>query len=87
MRLVFTKDSNNDVKAQIHTGTILTDFSYVEMVRQLIENKEIDDVSFEGIDDDEKIKIEEMLDEISKVFAGEADDNADSNLGNEINEL
>lgn len=87
MRLVFTKDSNNEIKAQIHTGTILTDFSYVEMVRQLIENKKIDDVSFEGIDDDEKIKIKEMLGDISKVFAEETDDNPDSNLGNEINEL
>lgn len=87
MRLVFTKDNNDDIKAQIHTGTILTDFSYVEMVKQLIENKEIDDVSFDGIEDDEKTKIEEMLDEISKVFAEEEDDNSDSNLGNEINEL
>lgn len=86
MRLVFTKDSNDDIKAQIHTGTILTDFSYVEMVKQLIENKEIDDVSFDAIEDDEKTKIEEMLDEISKVFAEEADDNSGHNQGNENNE-
>nr|WP_294782250.1 hypothetical protein [uncultured Flavobacterium sp.] len=74
MRLLFTKEANGDIKAQIHTGTILTDFTYTEMVNQLLKNKEIDEVEFVGLEDDEKTKIEEMLDDISKIFADDSED-------------
>ncbi|HEX8015095.1 MAG TPA: hypothetical protein VF465_07665 [Flavobacterium sp.] len=79
MRLLFTKEANGDIKAQIHTGTILTDFTYTDMINQLLENKEIDDVEFIGLEDDEKTKIEEMLDEISSVFADDEVDEDESN--------
>jgi len=71
MRLIFTKDASGDIKAQIHKGTVLTDFSYTEMVNQLLENNEIEEVEFNNIEEDEKNKIEEMLSEISEVFLDE----------------
>ncbi|UKB82192.1 hypothetical protein LF887_14375 [Chryseobacterium sp. MEBOG06] len=83
MKLVFTKESNNDIKVQIQTGTVLTDFSYIEMVKQLIENKKIDDVYSDSFEEDEKAKIIKMLDEISKIFTEEEGSN--SNSENEIN--
>jgi len=80
MRLIFTKESNGDIKAQIHKGTILVDFSYTEMIKQLLENNEIEDTEFNGLEEDEIEKIEEMLSEISDVFSEEENDDSDSEI-------
>lgn len=78
MKLLFTKEENGDIKAQIQQGTIAIDFSYTEMVKQLLDNNEIDDVDFVDLDEDEKGKINEMLEKIRQVFIEE--ENSDEDL-------
>jgi len=68
MKLVFTKESNGDIKSQIHTGTVLTGFSYTEMVKQLLQNNTIEEPDFIGIEAEEESKIREMLEDISSIF-------------------
>lgn len=74
MRLVFTKEANGDIKSQIHTGTFLTEFSYSEMIKQLLQNNEIEEPEFNGLEPEEESKIKEMLDDISSIFEEEIDD-------------
>ncbi len=71
MKLIFIKEDNGDIKTQIQDGTVLIDFSYTEMVKKLLDSKEIDETEYVGLDDEEKEKIKEMLDQISDVFKDE----------------
>lgn len=68
MRLIFTKEANGDIKSQIHTGTVLTDFSYSEMVKQLLQSNVIEGPEFNGLEEEEESKIQKMLDDISCIF-------------------
>lgn len=78
MRLVFTKEANGDIKSQIYTGTILTDFSYTEMVKQLLQSNVIEESEFNGLEKEEESKIKEMLENISSIFENEVDNVEDS---------
>lgn len=78
MKLEFTKESNGDIKSQIHTGTVLTDFSYTEMVKQLLQSNIIEEPEFIGLEAEEESKIREMLEDISSIFEDENDDLEDS---------
>lgn len=73
MKLLFTKDDSGDIKVQIQVGTILEDFSYIEMVKQLLNDNQIIEPDFRNIEDDERSKIKDMLAEIGKVFSDESD--------------
>lgn len=68
MRLIFTKEANGDIKSQIHTGTVLTDFNYSEMVKQLLQSNVIEEPEFNGLEEEEESKIQKMLDDISCIF-------------------
>lgn len=67
MRLFFTKNERGDVEVQIEKGTSTIPFSYIEMLRQLLQKNEIADNSeFSGLEDEEVSALKSMLSEICK---------------------
>lgn len=71
MKLIFTKAANNEINVQLQNGTIVEDFSYTEMVKQLLKNNLFDDTDFTNLSDEEQTKIQIMLCKISEVFLDE----------------
>lgn len=74
MKLIFTKDANNEINVQLQKGTIVEDFSYTEMVSQLLTSNVFEDTHFTNLSDEEQVKIETMLDKISAVFQEEEEE-------------
>lgn len=68
MKLIFNKEKNNDITVKIQQGTVAVDFTYSEMIKQLIVNNKISDTDFGNLSKDEQTNIEEMLIKISAVF-------------------
>jgi hypothetical protein len=68
MKLIFSKDNNNEISVQLQNGTIVEAFSYTEMVRQLLINNKFEDTDFGNLSTEEREKVQTMLDKISKVF-------------------
>lgn len=68
MKLIFTKDENNEIDVRLLKGTVVEDFSYTEMVDQLLTNNVFDDTDFTNLAEEEQAKIQSMLDKISTVF-------------------
>lgn len=68
MKLFFFKDENNEISLQLQRGTTAEDFSYIEMVRQLLERNTFEDTDFGNLSAEEQGKIQTMLDKISKIF-------------------
>lgn len=68
MKLLFNKEDNNDITLKIQQGTVPVEFTYTEMIKQLLENNTIDDTDFGNLLDDEKENLEEMLGKISEIF-------------------
>lgn len=68
MKLLFNKEDNNDITVKIQQGTVPVEFTYTEMIKQLLENNTIDDTDFGNLLDDEKENLEEMLNKISEIF-------------------
>lgn len=75
MKLIFTKDANNEINVQLQKGTVVEDFSYTEMVSQLLTSNVFDDTDFTNLSQEEQAKIQTMLDKISAVFQDEEEDN------------
>ena len=75
MKLIFTKDANNEINVQLQKGTIIEDFSYTEMVSQLLTSNVFDDTDFTNLSEEEQAKIQAMLEKISAVFQDEEEDN------------
>lgn len=73
MKLVFNKEENNEITVKIQNGTILEEFSYIKMVKQLIEDNSLDDIDYGNLDEDEKSNMENMLKEIAEIFDEEKD--------------
>jgi len=71
MKLIFTKDENNEIDVRLQKGTVVEDFSYTEMVDQLLKNNVFDDTDFTNLAEEEQVKIQSMLDKISAVFQEE----------------
>ena len=76
MKLFFNKEENNDITVKIQQGTIPVEFTYTEMVKQLLENNAIDDIDFGNLTEEEKESLKEMLGKISKIF--EEEENTES---------
>ncbi|MEO8240518.1 MAG: hypothetical protein ABI576_20605 [Flavobacterium sp.] len=68
MKLIFTKDANNEINVQLQKGTVIEDFSYTEMVSQLLAQNVFDDTNFTNLSEEEQEKIQTMLNKISLVF-------------------
>ncbi len=74
MKLLFNKKVNNDITVKIQQGTVPVEFTYTEMIKQLLENNTIDDTDFGNLTDDEKENLQEMLNKISGIFDEEEED-------------
>lgn len=72
MKLYFSKDNQDEIVVKMSTSTIQEDFSYVEMIKNLLNNNEFDETEFSGdFSDDEKSRIETMLSSINESIASE----------------
>ena len=78
MKLLFNKEENNDITVKIQQGTVPVEFTYTEMIKQLLENNTIDDTDFGNLTDDEKENLEEMLNKISGIFDEEEEDGVET---------
>lgn len=66
MKLIFSKDENNNLSIQMATGTIVDEFSYINMIKELIKNNKFDETEYsENITDKERETINSMLKEIN----------------------
>jgi len=68
MKLIFNKEENNDITVKIQQGTIPVEFTYTEMIKQLLENNTIDDTDFGNLSEEETKNLEDMLNKISDIF-------------------
>ena len=82
MKLIFTKQPNNDIKVQLQKGLIVEEFSYTEMIRQLLVLNDFEDSEFIELSEEEETKIKDMLKKINDVFVEDKIENSD-----EINNL
>lgn len=64
MKLFFNKNDDGDIEVMIQSGTVLIPFDYIEMLKQLINNNEIEEPDFGNLEDIEKTKISELLSQI-----------------------
>ena len=72
MKLIFSKDDENNLSIQMATGTVVEDFTYVEMIKGLIKNNKFDDTQYdEKITEEEREKIESMLKKINESIGQE----------------
>ena len=65
MKLIFTKNKENEISVKLAIGTVAEDFSYTEMVKQLLKKNKFEDNQYSGLSTEEKSKIEEMLKKIN----------------------
>lgn len=67
MKLVFNKDENQQIIVKNDSNGEQKDFSYVEMIKELIESRRLDDpVISEGFSDAEVSSIKSMVSFINK---------------------
>lgn len=64
MKLFFNKNAEGDITATIQDGTTTRDFDYLLMLKQLLDNNEIEEPEFTNIDEDEQNKIKDLLSQI-----------------------
>lgn len=74
MKLLFSKDSNNEITVKLQNGTVIEEFTYIEMIRQLLIKNEFVDTDFGNLSEIEINKIKSMLGKITEVFVGEVID-------------
>ncbi|WP_010182656.1 gas vesicle protein GvpK [Aquimarina agarilytica] len=68
MKLIFNKEENNDITVKIEQELIPVEFTYTEMIKQLLENNSIDDTDFGNLSENEKSNLGDMLSKISNIF-------------------
>lgn len=68
MKLIFTKNEDNEIDVKLQKGTIAEDFTYIEMIKQLLASNNFDDTEFKNLTNDEEARLKTMLDKITSVF-------------------
>lgn len=68
MKLIFNKEANNEITVKIQKGTVAVDFTYIEMIKQLLEDNTIEETSFNNLTEDEEACLNEMLTKVSQIF-------------------
>ena len=63
MKLHFNKNDKGDIQVQIEKGTVLSDFDYIEMLKQLTQNNQIE-CDWGNLDANEQAKLIELLNKI-----------------------
>lgn len=64
MKLHFSKNEDGDISVRMEKATSLIDFDYIEMLRQLIENNEIEEPNWGNLDANEKSILQGLLQQI-----------------------
>lgn len=66
MKLIFSKNENESLEVELAKGTVTEEFSYVKLIKGLLENDKLDDTQFdESITDEEIEVIEKMVSRIN----------------------
>lgn len=78
MKLIFSKSTENEIDLKLQKGTVAEDFTYIEMVKQLLQKNEFEDTDFGSLSQDEQDKIKNMLTKISAVFEEEKEEDGDT---------
>lgn len=68
MKLIFAKDKNNEIDVKLQKGTIIEDFTYPEMISQLLVDNNFRDTDFGNLTKEEQNKINSMLSKITDIF-------------------
>ena len=69
MKLIFNKDEEDNIVVQMAIGTIVENFEYVSMVKELLKNNSFEETQFaDSITADERERINNMLMQINKVI-------------------
>ena len=63
MKLYFQKNETGDIHTKIEIGTTISDFDYIEMLKQLNEKNEIIP-DWGNLDEMERTKLQELLNKI-----------------------
>jgi hypothetical protein len=71
MKLIFTKDENNEIDVKLQKGLIIEDFTYPEMIGQLLVDNNFSDTDFGDLTEEEQNKINAMLTKITDIFKEE----------------
>ena len=65
MKLHFSKNEIGDIQVQIEVGTVLSVFDYIEMLKQLTQDNQIE-CDWGTLDENERTKLQELLDQIKE---------------------
>lgn len=68
MKLHFCKNDKGNIQVQIETGTVLSEFNYIEMLKQLTQDNQIE-CDWGTLDKDERTKLKELLDKIKEAVS------------------
>ncbi len=68
MKLYFSKNEKGNIQVQIGTGTVLSEFNYIEMLKQLTQDNQIE-CDWGNLDEVERTKLEELLDKIKEAVS------------------
>jgi len=71
MKLIFKKEENNEITVKIQQGTVAIDFTYSEMIKQLLQNNSVEDTEFKNMTEEEEESLKKMLNEVSEIFDDE----------------
>ena len=66
MKLIFKKEEDKDINLTLTNGTIVEDFSYTAMVKQLLTNVPLEESDFINISSEEQLRINAMLQKINE---------------------
>lgn len=69
MKLIFSKNKESEILVKLAIGTVAEDFSYTEMIKQLLKRNTFEDNQYTGLSSEEKTRIEEMLKKINQAIA------------------
>ena len=87
MKLIFKKNDAGDVEVTMFKGTSEIPFSYIEMIKALLEGKVLDRDFDKSIPEEEQVQIECVLKEIEttakETLKGNQDIEPDSSEGDE----
>ena len=74
MKLIFTKNDQNEISVKLVSGTVAEDFSYTQMIKQLLKKNKFEDNQYNGLSDEEKEKIEGMVKKINEAVEDAGED-------------
>lgn len=78
MTLKFDKNENGEITVSVTEGTFILEFSYIAMIKQLL-NKNVPSVEFtDKILEDEKAQITALFQKIAKIAKPEEDNSTEA---------